>query len=177
MKTGLQEVKDMLQNAIDFAFPINELPTQHGVFTEQLRRSYEQAIGWLDSLTPLYKTMKNGGLSSSEAWNRCLIYSKALFDDIKTVRSLSAEKSASAMTWGSFRTTEVLREYERLRFVQHPQVSSILALTSMQREGKALQEALSALTSEARTIKTHTMQIARINTDLKNIRDNNPNLN
>ena len=102
---------------------------------------------------------------------------KALFDDIKTVRALSAEKSASAVIWGSFRTTEVLKEYEQLHFIQHPQVLLILALTSMHRKGKAMQEAISGINSKVKTIDTHASQIGRLNADLKNLRDNNPTLN
>ncbi len=97
--------------------------------------------------------MKTGGLSDEEAWNCVLVYSKALFEDIKTVRALSAERSCSAMIWGSFRTAELLAGYVRLRWLHHPQVLSILALTSMQREGKMLVDALSALGSVADEVK------------------------
>ena len=68
--------------------PIEKNGTMHAVFTEQLSLSYDQAIGWLESITPLFKTMKTGGLSDLKAWNRVLVYTKALFDDIKTVRAL-----------------------------------------------------------------------------------------
>ncbi len=55
--------------------------------------------------------MKMGGLSDEEVWNQVLVHLKALFEDIKTVRALSAERSAGAMLWGSFQTSDLLNEY------------------------------------------------------------------
>ena len=138
--------------------------------------SYDQAIAWLESLTPLFKTMKTRGLADDEAWSRVLVYTKALMEDIKTVRSLSLEKDCGSMIWGSFRTTELLNEYMRLRWIQHPQVSSILALTSLQREGKALHEAISALKEKESSIASLSTKVTRLTTDYNNLKSNNPTL-
>ena len=176
MKTDLRDVRDSLQNAIDFAFPIEKQGTMHAVFTAQLGLSYDQAVAWLESLAPLFKTMKTGGLSDAEAWSRVLVYTKALMEDVKTVRALSATKDCAAMIWGSLNTTDLLMEYMMLRWIQHPQVSSILALTSLQREGKAVNEAVAALKTEKSTITTHTTQIDRIQKDLTALKKDNPTL-
>ena len=71
---------------------------------------------------------------------------------------------------------ELLEEYLRLRFIQHPQVSSILALTSMQREGKSLNEAVANLASEGKAIKTHASQIKTLQEQLNTLKHNNPSL-
>ena len=176
MKNDLRDVRESLQNAIDFAFPIDKKGTMHAVFTEQLTMSYDQAVAWVESLTPLFKTMKTGGLSDMEAWSRVLVYTKALFEDIKTVRALSASKNCAAMIWGSFNTGELVLEYMRLRWIQHPQVSSILALTSLQREGKAVNEAVAALNSTKTTIATHTTQITSLQNTNTALRRDNPTL-
>jgi aminoglycoside phosphotransferase len=128
------------------------------------------------SLTPLFKTMKIGGLSHPEAWSRVLVYTKSLLEDIKSVRALSAEKDCAAMIWGSFRTAELLKEYTRLRWVQHPQVSSILALTSMQREGKALTDAVATMGTQATTLKKHTTDLKQVQDDYKQLKRSNPSL-
>ena len=176
LKIDLRDTKDSLQNAIEFSFPIETHATAHAIFTEQLSLSYDQAVAWLESLTPLFKTMKTGGLADDEAWSRVLVYTKALMEDIKTVRSLSLEKDCGAMIWGSFRTTELLNEYMRLRWIQHPQVSSILALTSLQREGKALHEAISALKEKESTLTSLGTRVTRLTTDYNNLKTNNPTL-
>ena len=176
LKTDLRDTKDSLQNAIDFNFPIETHASAHAIFTEQLSLSYDQAVAWLESLTPLFKTMKTGGLADDEAWSRVLVYTKALMEDIKTVRSLSLEKDCGSMIWGSFRTTELLNEYMRLRWIQHPQVSSILALTSLQREGKALHEAISALKEKESSIASLSTKVTRLTTDYNNLKSNNPTL-
>jgi hypothetical protein len=54
-------------------------------------------------------------------------------------------KNNVGMIWGSFRTTKLLEEYRRLKFYQHPHVSNMLALTSLQHEGKKVKNTLSAL--------------------------------
>ena len=176
LKSDLKDTRDSIQNAIDFAFPIDVHGTTHAIFTEQLSLSYDQATGWLMSLTPLFKTMKIGGLSHTEAWSRVLVYTKSLLEDIKSVRALSAEKDCAAMIWGSFRTAELLKEYTCLRWVQHPQVSSILALTSMQREGKALTDAVATMGTQATTLKKHTTDLKQVQDDYKQLKRSNPSL-
>jgi len=176
METDLRDVRDSLQNAIGFAFPIDSKGTMHAVFTEQLSLSYDQAVARLESLSPLFKTTKTGGLSDGEDWSRVLVYTKALMEDVKTVRSLSASKNCAAMIWGSFNTSELLLEYMRFRWIQHPQVSSILALTSLQREVKAMNEAVAALNFTKTTIATHTTQITATQHAATALKRDNPNL-
>jgi len=172
----LRDTKDSLQNTINFNFPIESHTTAHAIFTEQLSLSYDQEITWLESLNPLFKTMKTGGLADDKAWSRVLVYTKALMDDNKTVRSLSLDKDYGAMIWGSFRTAELLNEYMRLRWIQHPQVSSILALTSLQREGEALHEAIATMKEKEATITSHGTKINRLTTDFSALKTNNPTL-
>jgi hypothetical protein len=51
----LREVAGMIQNAIDFAFPLTTHPLAHTVFMEQLLLSRAQASEWIEALKPLYK--------------------------------------------------------------------------------------------------------------------------
>ena len=144
----------MSLNAINFAFPPTTQPYPNAVFTEQTNSSYEQASGWLESCQPLYHICVTGGLDPEEAWQRVLIFTKTVFEDVKTVRTVTFEKVSSAMIWGSFQTNKVLQEYLRLRFTQHPQVSYIMAQTSMQRKGKTIQEAAASLKASAELLKS-----------------------
>ena len=173
MKRALTSVRDMTQNAIDFAFPVSQQPVPHGVFTHQCRKSYEQAVGWLESLTPLYENLTAGGLNSKEAWNRVLVYTKALFEDIKTVRTVAMTKSTSGMIWGSFLTGRLLEEYLRLRFLRHPNTMYVLAQAMMVREGKAFDDALSKAGVDAKAVKDHTTQIGNIQKDIKDLKAKN----
>ena len=68
------------------------------------------------------------------------------------------------MIWGSFRTTKLLEEYRHLKFYQHPHVSNMLALTSLQREGKKVETTLSTLgtlTKDDENMKTKFSQLER----------------
>ena len=69
LKTDLRDTKNLLQNAISFVFPTDTHGTTNTALTEQLGLSYDQAVAWLESLTPLFKTMMTGGLSYAEAWS------------------------------------------------------------------------------------------------------------
>ena len=166
-KKQLEEVTKMIQNAINFAYPTDVAPIPNAVFSEQLRTSYTQAVGFIDSINPLFKTLQTSGMSDKEAWGRIFVFVKSVFEDIATVRKVSAVRDASAMIWGSFATAELLKEYERLRWVQHPQVSATLALTAMQREGKNIQDALAAKGNETAASKKNADAIKKINEVLK----------
>jgi wobble nucleotide-excising tRNase len=81
------------------------------------------------------------------------------------------------MIWSSFRTTELLKEYQRHNWVEHPKTSSILALTSMRKEGKAMEELSSKVNSQVTTVNRHTTEIKRLTEDIKELRKKNPSLN
>ncbi len=93
----------MIQNAIDFAFPLTSHPFPHAVFTEQLLLARSQASAWIDALEPLYEILSSAGMSSDNAWEHFLIFTKAVFDNICTIRALMLDKKNTAgMIWGSF---------------------------------------------------------------------------
>ena len=170
--SALREVSGMIQNAIDFAFPLTTHPLAHAVFTEQLLLSRAQASEWIDALEPLYEILSSAGMPTDDAWERVLIFTKAVFDDVRTVRALTMDsKNNAGMIWGSFKTTKLLEEYRRLKFYQHPHVSNMLALTSLQREGKKVENTLSALgtlTKDVEKLKTQCGQVERDVKSLKN---------
>ena len=108
---SLSEVSQMIQNAIDYAFPLSTHPLPHAVFTEQLLLARSQASAWIEALDPLYEILSSSGMATEEAWERVLIFTKAVFDDIRTVRALTLDKgNTAAMIWGSFQTTKLLEE-------------------------------------------------------------------
>ncbi len=100
----------MIQNFIDFSFPAAGHPIAHVVFTEQLLISRQQASGWIKALEPLYEILSAAGMSTDEAWERVLIFTKAIFDDVWMVRAITLDKgNTGGMIWGSFRTAKLLR--------------------------------------------------------------------
>jgi len=103
--SSLVELSRMIQNAIDFSFPPATHSIAHAVSTEQLLISRQQASGWIEALEPLYEILIAAGMSTEEAWERVLIFTKAIFDDIRTVRAITLDKgNMGGMIWGSFRT-------------------------------------------------------------------------
>ncbi len=113
-------------------------------------------------------------MDAQEGWNRTLVYVMSVFEDVATVRHISAIKSQSAQIWGSFRTTELLDEYVRLRFICHPQVLSLLALTSMQREGVAVSKAIKNMNSDRVRVDGNVAAIKRIEEGIKKMKKDNP---
>ena len=163
--SSLREVSGMIQNAIDFAFPLTTHPLAHAVFTEQLLLSRAQASEWIEALEPLYEILSSAGMTTDDDWERVLIFTKAVFDDVWTVRALTLDsKNNAGMIWESFKTTKLLEEYRRLKFYQHPHVSNMLVLTSLQREGKKVENMLSVLgtlTKDVEKLKTQCGQCER----------------
>ncbi len=85
---SLVELSRMIQNAVDFSFPSATHPIAHAVFTEQLLILRQQASGWIEALKPLYEILCAAGMSTDEAGERVLIFTKAIFDDVQTVRAI-----------------------------------------------------------------------------------------
>jgi hypothetical protein len=169
--SSLVELSRMIQNAIDFSFPPATHPIAYAVFTEQLLILRQQASGWIEALEPLYEILSAAGMSTDEAWEHILIFTKAIFDDICTVRAITLDKgNTGGMIWGSFRTTKLLEEYQRLKFYQHPHVSNMLALTSLQQEGKKVKKAVSTMVTLTKTVEVHQSKIVQIEKDLKRLK-------
>jgi hypothetical protein len=115
--SSLVEVSRMIQNTIDFAFSLTTHPLPRAVFTQQLLLARAQASAWLDALEPLYEILSLAGMPTKESWEHVLIFTKAIFNDIRTVRALTLDKKNTAgMIWGLFCTTKLLEEYQRLKF-------------------------------------------------------------
>ena len=105
--SSLSEVSGMIQNAIDFLFPPANHPIAHAVFTGQLLILRQQASGWIEALEPLYEILSAAGMALDEAWERVLIFTKAVFDDVRMVRALTLDKkNTGGMLWGSFWTSK-----------------------------------------------------------------------
>ncbi len=166
--SSLVKVSRMIQNAIDFAFPLTTHPLPRAAFTQQILLTKAQASAWLDAVEPLYEILSSAGMPTEEAWERILIFTKAVFDDIRTVRALTLDKkNTPGMIWGLFRTTKLLKEYQRLKFYQHPQVSIMLALTLLQREGKKVEKSLSTLGTLSKTVEVHQSKLGQLEKDIK----------
>jgi hypothetical protein len=80
--SSLWEVVGMIQNAINFAFPLTTHLLAHAVFMEQLLLSRAQASEWIEALEPLYKILSSAGMPSDDAWKQVLIFTKAVFNDV-----------------------------------------------------------------------------------------------
>ena len=123
------------------------------VISEHNRLGYLQTMAFLDSLLPLYKTLKSGGLSPKDAWDRVHIYAREFLTNFQETRVVAADLSTQgAMVWGSFKATDLGEEYRSQKFIEHPKVCSILALTSIEREGLSVSEALIALKKESESL-------------------------
>ena len=111
-------------------------------------------------------------MTSDNAWEQVLIFSKAVFDDIWTVRTLTLDsKNTAGMIWGSFRTTTLLEEYWRLKFYQHPHVSNMLALTSLQQEGKKVEITLSTLGMLAKDVENMKTKFGQLERKFKGFKN------
>jgi hypothetical protein len=107
-------------------------------------------------------------MPTDEAWECVLIFTKAIHDNIRTVHALTLDKKNTAgMIWGSFCTTKLLDKYQQLKFYQHPHVSNMLALTSLQREGKKVEKYPSTLGTLSKTVEAHQSKLGQLKKDIK----------
>ena len=173
VKKALDTVATALLNGIDYHFPIGTRPKSNAVFKAQLQLSLSQCTEFLDSFSPLYKQIAGSGMPAKEAWSRVMIFAKQVFADVATVRAPNSEASMGSMIWSSFQTSNMLKEYQRHTWVEHPKTSSILALTSMRKEGKAIEEVNSKLTAQSTLVNRHTGDIKKIQEEIKDLKKKN----
>ncbi len=101
-----------------------------------------------------------------------MIFTKAVFDDIRIVRALTLDsRHTASMIWGSFQTTKLLEEYCCLKFYQHPHVSNMLTLTSLQQEGKKVENALSMLGMLTKDVKKVMSPCGQCERDIKTLKN------
>jgi hypothetical protein len=95
------------------------------------------------------------------------VFVKQVFDDIAVVRAVNSEATLGSKVWASFVTANMLRGYQTNNWVEHPKTSSILALTAMRKEGRALQQMMATLGSHTSTLQSHTTDIKKLKEDMK----------
>ena len=72
-----------------------------------MRKGYFQAIGFLESVHLFYLMTKTVEMMGSEAWAKCLAYSKALFLRIHKVCTVGDEKTPGTMIYGMLLATQL----------------------------------------------------------------------
>lgn len=187
---GIDNAFELTQKAIDHAFPLSSTGgcggderKIHTILSDQNRRAYRQSIGFIESLLPFFRTLKGGSLSSEEAWDRVFVFVMEFLTSLREVRVISPDMSQEAsMIWGCFKATDLAEEFRKQKFVEHPKALSILALTSIEREGKSmalLEQRIAKQIAEANKGDKFTKLDTRIQTvenKLKNLCAKNPEL-
>ena len=138
---------------IDATFPLSELVSKGGysrkvnmVLTDHNQKQYQHTIVFIESLLPLDNTLKTGGLPADDNWALVHIYALEFINSIQTERVIATDLNTNrSLIWGSFKATDMADEYKKQKFIKHPDVCSILAPTSIEREGWAVAEALETL--------------------------------
>jgi cell division protein FtsB len=167
LKKSIKNVRAAMEGGIDVTFPAQLHPKANAVFKMQLKLTVEQCLGFLDALSPLFKRVSRSGLSAKENWLRVLAFAKHVFDDVANVRTINSEATMGSMVWASFRTSELLKSYQTHKWVGHPQTSSILAFTSIQKKGKAQKEMQSALDTLKSTTSCLEREVNKVKEDQK----------
>ena len=187
---GIDSAYELTQKAIDQEFPLGIAgPTGgsnrkiHTILTDQNRRAYRQTVGFIECLLPFYRTLKGGSLSSEDSWDRVFVFVMELLTSLQEQRVVSTDLSEeAAMIWGCFRATDMGEEFRKQKFIEHPKALSILALTSIEREGKTMQrleERIAKQIADANKGDKFTKldtKVQQLDNKIKNIIAKNPDL-
>eukprot|EP00804_Cyclotella_cryptica_P003479 CCRYP_002110-RA/>CCRYP_002110-RA protein AED:0.51 eAED:0.17 QI:0/0/0/1/0/0/5/0/1273 len=177
MKEDIYRVRDGFKATYGVTFPPDKNPIVHAILMEQLTEATVQAIGWLEEMQlPFYRALKAGGMGEKEAWTRVLVVNIEFFKDVRSVRSVTATPSAASMIYGSFRATDLIGEYVRCHFIQHPKIASTLVLTSMEREGKAAEAAAKEIKVERERINRLEHRVQQAEGAMNTLKQKNPSL-
>ena len=167
------------QEAIDGRFPPDQ-PQQakaHAVFSAILRRGYFQATGFINSISPFYRMMIGATIPGDEAWDvKTLTYSKAVFENVETVRTVSSERTAASMILGMMRATDLLDSYQKVGWLRHPDVNLALVLSALQDKGRKPSDPEKKFTSELKQIKDNKKQLDKHDKMWKKLEAKKPEL-
>jgi len=93
MLDGVEKAYEMIQKQVDAEFPIRHFSrTQaddrkiHTIISDHNRMGYRQTITFIKSLLPIYKTFLQGGLSTSDSWDRTRVYVVEFINSIQHTR-------------------------------------------------------------------------------------------
>jgi hypothetical protein len=135
-------------------------------------------FAFIECLLPFYRTLKSGGLSSEESWDRVFVLVMELLTSLREQRAVSSNLSEeSSLIWGCFKATDLAEEFREVKFVEHHKALSILALTSIEREGKVLallEERIAKQISD--TTKASNPAITRLDTRVQTLENKFKNL-
>ena len=163
--------RDRVQESIDARFPRNK--SNHtkinAVLSDILRLGYFQAVGFLESLLPFNKMMRQAGLSEEEAWGKCLTYAGAVFTRIYEVRTVASVRTIGSMLYGMMRATKLLQSYGELGWIRHPDVSSALVVAALQKDGRSRSEDLAKLKLKDPQVGTNKNDITALKDKLKQV--------
>lgn len=184
ISAGVDKVFDLMQKQVDNDFPVRHFGTVDAatvkinhIIMDHNRMAHSQTIAFIESLLPVYRTFTNGGMPVMDAWDRTKIYVQEFFQCIQDARLVALEATSSAaMIWGSMKATDLAEEFKKQKFIEHPKVVSILALTSIEREGKAINDALKDIKAEKETVNKVEKRVQAVETTIKNLRAKNSDL-
>jgi hypothetical protein len=144
------------QASIDEDFPPDQAmhARTNAIFSAILRKGNHQALGLLESVSPLYRLLTGAGLTAELSWSKVLTYLKTVFDQVQKVRSITREPTPHAMIFGMMKATEMLEDYGHLEWIRHPDVSSALVISALQRDGKTVDSAVKEIRDQLASIKT-----------------------
>ena len=149
----------------------------NAVFSAILRLGYFQAVGFLEYLLLFCKITTQAGLSEAEAWLKCLTYARAVFTRVHKVHTMASVHSVGSMLFGMMRSTVLLQAYGKLGWIRHPDVSLALVIAALQKEGKAVTEALNRAKIKDPQVTTNKTSISSLTTKVNGLITKNPNWN
>ena len=184
---GIESAYDLTQKAVDQEFPTGAGGAEaannrkiHTILSDQNRQAYRQTIAFIESLLPFHRTLKGGGLSSADAWERVFVLVVEVLDALREARVISSDLSAeSALIWGCFKATDLAEEFRLQKFVEHHKALAILALTSIEREGKSmssLEDRTDRKVAEATANKAEKSAVTRLDTRVQTLENKLKNI-
>jgi hypothetical protein len=105
-----------------------------------------------------------------------LVFVKQVFDDVSAVRAINSEETLASKVWASLCTTQILKSYQLNNWVEHYKTLAILAVTSMRKEGRAIEQMSSTLGSHTSTLQSHTIALKKHKEILDDLKRKNPSL-
>ena len=168
----LEQNRRMFQQGINLTFPPDQQGTSkiNAVFAYVLHQGYLQATSFLESLEPFFKLMTGSGLTDDEGWEKVLMLVVAVFQRVHQVRTVTNVAMDGAYLYGMLKASALLDEFTQLDWVRHPDVSSGLVLAALQKDAKAVEEALELLRKNVNVINANKNKVNAVEKELERLK-------
>ena len=178
LERGMVNVTTFMETSINRIFRTHDKARQLAL--ECLMRSKRFIQEMINFMTNEFSVWKHRGYSKSEAWRLTCICVRRVFESMYAVRVTARDMPetsdkhfvAASMLWSTIAAHEVMEDYMKLQFLDHPTISAVISRHLASHHVKSDDQAGAKLKKCEELIKNLQSKIDKLETTVKQLANN-----